>query len=74
MVNHHGADAATAEVFLHGCCSSLDKTPHHLGDSSPPTLVTRSNFKAEIMTQTMRNQNVKTRSVKEIGTVGGALH
>jgi len=32
-------DAAAAEVFVHGCCSSLNKTTHHLISATPPPLV-----------------------------------
>jgi len=32
-------DAAAAEVFVHGCCSSLNKTTHHLSTDTPPPLV-----------------------------------
>ena len=69
------SDAASAEVTFHGCCSSLEKIPHHLKEdemedwSSPQTgprqLVSESDFKVEIMTPTTRENNVRTRSVSK---------
>ena len=55
-------DAAAAEVFVHGCCSSLNRTSHHLQSSNPPPLVTTSIYRAEIMSQTIQNGDIKTRS------------
>ena len=54
-------DAAAAEVFVHGCCSSLNLTAHHLTSSNPPPLVTTSIYRAEIMSQTIQNGDIKTR-------------
>ena len=56
-------DAAAAEVFVHGCCSSLNRTSHHLTSSAPPPLVTTSIYRAEIMSQTIQNGDIKTRYV-----------
>jgi hypothetical protein len=55
------ADAAAAEVLIRGCCSKLNHTKHHLASAEPPPLVTTMNFRAEIMSQTVQNGQVKTR-------------
>ncbi|XP_040571697.1 uncharacterized protein [Lepeophtheirus salmonis] len=53
--------AATAKVFVRGCCSSLNATYHHLPSSHPPPLVTSTVFRAEILSQTVMNGNIKSR-------------
>ena len=58
------ADSAAAEVFLHGCCSSLNKTSfHHLPSVKPPPLVLSRSFKAEILSQTVQEGHIQSRSV-----------
>ena len=59
------ADSAAAEVFLHGCCSSLNKTRfHHLPSVKPPPLVLSQSFKAEILSQTVQEGHIQSRSVE----------
>ncbi|TRY74088.1 hypothetical protein TCAL_01588 [Tigriopus californicus] len=54
--------SAAAEVFLHGCCSALNDTRHHhLKTASPPPLATSTQFRAEILSQTMQDDHIQTR-------------
>ena len=48
-------------VLVRGCCSKLNKTKHHLASSQPPPLVLDSKFRAEILSQTVQSEFVKTR-------------
>jgi hypothetical protein len=49
-------------VFLHGCCSSLNKTKfHHLPSVKPPPLVLSRSFKAEILSQTVQEGHIQSR-------------
>ena len=53
---------AAAEVTVHGCCSSLNKTaPHHLGvtGSIPPDIIRAMTYRARIFSQTHQNGNVR---------------